>query len=676
MLRTSKKMTMVAIAAILSSSLAGCGGGGGSVQQSPSNPAPVNPVSQANIELSGADYWHDQGFTGQGTTVALLDAGTDNVNENYDVSTLVNMRHNYTYSKDFANGSNTGYEKDADTSTFDVNNDHGHEMAEVIGASNDVGIAPNANIIHGRITNGTGAAYSDFWQGMKWANDNSAIVANLSFQHAPGGLYLFKDTGAALESNSFAYVHDRTNQQIASDISASGMAVVGAAGNSPVNLSSSVINDATTHSLYYTSIASNILTVGGLKEDLSDKASWSAYPGAKTEVQARYLLAPGENLKITGADGLDGTVSGSSPAAAYVSGSIAMMKSRWTGHTGVQLTQILLDTADKTITGYDPFYHGQGKLDLVAAWSPVGQTSLYTAENKQVPLSAVQVSLPSGFNPQTFQTAIMDSTSRDFEVTVTAQPKDIVSNFHQKLEQSQKPSYVATLGKVGSATLQVTQNLSGNESNQIVGMDGFTDGMFVQSRPMQEFALHNRDVRVSLSTNLYEQVNKDSSALDGKGVVAKVGFENVELALFNSQEDGGYAFYGAKNREAQGVKLSYSSDSGVNMAVEMKTAQIDGSDLVKRSIEGTKQLSLGMDVLNSKDVTIGFLGKLSHKDMAVSMVLPKSTGDGSLYYANERLNQSASSLEKGVYAKSGNMNFSAYSDEYDTNMSVTYKSKF
>ncbi len=679
-----KNLNIATLLVIISTvSLTGCGGGGGSsanIQPDPvTDPFVINDGGDTyvppptNIEKAGVDLWHANGFTGQGSVVAVLDSGTDNFNEDYDVSLLESVKFDSNYSRDWGNAADDGYTANADTSTS--TGTHGHDMSQVIGskAVGGIGIAPDASLIHGVISSNGMTSSASIWKGLEWANAHGAVVANLSFEF--GGMYQFKGTDAQIEANQYAYKHDITNSKIARDIIASGMAIVHSAGNNDSNLSDGVYQDAISATIVYTPIKDSLIIVGALSTDLSAKATYSNYAGADVAIQSRFLMAPGTE-DVMNAPDIKGTVTGTSPAAAYVSGSIATMKSRWTSLTGKELAQILLDTADNTFAGYDAFYHGQGKLDMVAAYSPIGQASFKTVDNKSAPIYAASVAIPPQFEQQTFNASFVDSYDRDYEATFTTQKTGHITDLNNKLISAMNGKRESIVGYSGNAVLTASEGYTGYESDsKVVGFDGFTKDMFAGTRQMQELKLRSGDLSIGVATNLADQLNATSDSLKGQGVTASLGYKNVNVSVYSANEDAQNVFYGAKDRDATGVKVAYNQDA-VTVGVEMNQNKYNGSSLVNGMTEQSQAIYLGYDVVATNNFKLGVTGKLKASELNVDMTLPKSNGDGSLSYANESLTSKSNSVSKGVYAQAGNLNLTAYADEYDNAVTLSYKSQF
>ena len=98
-----------------------------------------------------------------------------------------------------------------------------------------------------------------------------------------------------------------------------------------------------------------------------------------------YILAPGDNINSTiptgtGNNGNDTlTLSGTSMAAPHVTGAFGVLHQMWPYMNGENLVKLLMNTADKNLTGYNVNIHGQGLLDLDEATKPQGAVGLATS---------------------------------------------------------------------------------------------------------------------------------------------------------------------------------------------------------------------------------------------------------------------------------------------------------
>ncbi len=98
-----------------------------------------------------------------------------------------------------------------------------------------------------------------------------------------------------------------------------------------------------------------------------------------------YILAPGDNINSTiptgmGNNGNDtSTMSGTSMAAPHVTGAFGVLHQMWPYMNGENLVKLVMNTADKNLTGYNVNIHGQGLLDLDEATKPQGAVGLATS---------------------------------------------------------------------------------------------------------------------------------------------------------------------------------------------------------------------------------------------------------------------------------------------------------
>ena len=95
------------------------------------------------------------------------------------------------------------------------------------------------------------------------------------------------------------------------------------------------------------------------------------------QIKDFYLLADGA---INSTEGGNYTrVHGSSFSAPVISGAVAIIHQMWPHMKGKHIVRLLLDTADnKSIAGYEEHVHGQGLLDMAAATNPVGAIGIPT----------------------------------------------------------------------------------------------------------------------------------------------------------------------------------------------------------------------------------------------------------------------------------------------------------
>ena len=358
----------------------GGGGGGGPISTPPPPPAspaptpppaptPAPPPSFDTDEVDRSDgpeqhgaitAWQD-GTTGQGQTIAIIDTGIDL--DSPEFAGRIDARSTYVA------GNGTAQEVD----------DHGTHVALVAAAALDgtgvVGIAHDANILAFRADrpgtcqpgddaslDGCRFADGDLARAVTRATNANAAVINLSL----GG----SNPGAALRN-------------AVQEAVAAGVVIVVSAGNDGGTTGGGV--DPSNPDRFATGLldigGDNVIIVGSV-----DAANtFSPFSNAAGDSAASFISARGEQVCCIYEDGVlrrttrDGSTfvtvfSGTSFAAPQVSGAVALLAQAFPTLTGAQIVEILLDTArDAGASGTDRTY-GRGILDIAAALAPAGTT--------------------------------------------------------------------------------------------------------------------------------------------------------------------------------------------------------------------------------------------------------------------------------------------------------------
>ncbi|SDX29946.1 Subtilase family protein [Amycolatopsis xylanica] len=196
---------------------------------------------------------------------------------------------------------------------------HGTTMALLI-----AGVAPKAGILPAKLTGGAADAVA----AVRWAVDSGATVVNISLGAAPGET----DYDEAI---TYAREHD--------------VVVVAAAGNAPRD----------------TRVTSPADRPGVLAISAVDRTGQFSADVSVSGTEVSFA-APGVDI-TTARTGEKAPTSGTSQAAAIVSGVVALVRSRFPGLTAGQVTEVLAKTAkDLGAPGRDPLY-GFGLVDPVAA---------------------------------------------------------------------------------------------------------------------------------------------------------------------------------------------------------------------------------------------------------------------------------------------------------------------
>ncbi|MEV6712451.1 S8 family serine peptidase [Lentzea sp. NPDC051208] len=279
------------------------------------------PSLDRSVAQIGAPAAHQNGITGQGIKVAIVDTGVDE--KHPDLAGQQIAEKNFTTDPD--NTDNVG---------------HGTHVGSTV-ASRDSkygGVAPGAQLIDAKVCVEFGCQESWILDGMRWAAEQGAQVVNMSL----GG-------GDTPEIDPL--------EQAVNDLTAQyGTLFVIAAGNS--GSSGSVSSPST---------AEAALSVGAVDRDdkiapFSSKGPRVGDSGLKPEV-----TAPGVDIVAAKAGGADHfAASGTSMATPHVAGAAALLKQQHPEWTPAQLKSVLATTAKPT-EGVSAFDQGAGRIDVAKA---------------------------------------------------------------------------------------------------------------------------------------------------------------------------------------------------------------------------------------------------------------------------------------------------------------------
>jgi subtilisin family serine protease len=274
-----------------------------------------------------------QSAKGDGVVVAILDSG-------------VNGNHSDLSANMVAGWNSVSRNSD----TADING-HGTKVAGTVAAVSDNGngvtsIAWHASIMPVRITNqSNGYAYwSDVANGLTWAADHGADIANISY----------KVSKSSTVTNAAQYMRSK------------GGLVVASAGNGGSDLNC-------------TDNAS-IITVTAT-DSADNKASWSDYGNCVD------VAAPGVGIWTTTKSGGYSAVNGTSFASPATAAALAIIKSANPNLSNDEIENILKSSADSTKSNgkFSPYY-GHGRVDVAAAVAMVQQAP---AVDQQAPTVAI-----------------------------------------------------------------------------------------------------------------------------------------------------------------------------------------------------------------------------------------------------------------------------------------------
>ncbi len=263
------------------------------------------------VDRVDADVAHDNGNTGSGADIAILDTGID--------SDHPDLQANIGTGKDFSG-----------KGSWEDGAGHGTHCAGIANAVDNsqgvVGVSTEATLHAGKVLGDDGSgSFADVAAGIEWAADQGYDVASLSLGASSGST-------ALQDAVDYAYNN--------------GVLVVSSAGNS----------GPCTDCVGYPAAYSNALAVSSTDED----DSLSSFSSTGSEIE---LAAPGGSVYSTYTGGGYDTLSGTSMSCPHVSGAGAQLMAN--GASNTEARQALKDSAEDIGLGSNE--QGAGLLDVEAA---------------------------------------------------------------------------------------------------------------------------------------------------------------------------------------------------------------------------------------------------------------------------------------------------------------------
>lgn len=405
-------------------------------------------------QINAADAY-SRGWTGKGVKIAVADTG-------YDTD------HTEFAGQVFATKDYTG------TGIEDTNGHGTHVLGSVIAKNNGVGthgVAFDATAAVIKIGSSTSVNTSNAALGFAWAADQGAVVGNLSANSnydstfrsnltaLSDGTYKSTDSRYDYSTGTFYNMQTPAQWKAATD---KGMVIVNSAGNQGLSVSANPGYFATAVDDNGDLVLGGKMLIVGAVDTNNNIASWSNRAGHICQtiniadnscedtykVSDFYIMAPGWTYS-TKNDGTYGTMAGTSMAAPYVTGGVAIISQMWPYMKGENLVRLLTTTACKSdcISGYDVNIHGSGLMDLEKATRPVGAIGIPTTGRTTSSVSTVSLSGTGGSGssisalsniPQLNKVMIVDEFARDFYVDMT---KSITVKDKRKYSDVQMASY-------------------------------------------------------------------------------------------------------------------------------------------------------------------------------------------------------------------------------------------
>lgn len=281
-------------------------------------------------QIDVPETWSEFGTRGEGTKVAVLDTG---VNPNHpDIELYTENPSDPTYPGGWAEFDSFGDQIDSEPYDSESSGGHGTHVSGTVTGGNAsgeaIGVAPEADLMHGLVLpNGSGYT-SQIVGGMQWAVDNDAEVISMSL----GG-----------NRKDEQFIQPIRNAQ------SQGVLVVASSGNSGDGTSGSPGNVYDSISVGASDSNRNIAGFSS-GETIDTDQDWNDPP---SDWPDQYVVpdvaAPGSGVKSADSSGSGYLLlSGTSMAAPHVSGAAALMESATsTDLTPEEIRSALQSTAKK-----------------------------------------------------------------------------------------------------------------------------------------------------------------------------------------------------------------------------------------------------------------------------------------------------------------------------------------
>ncbi|MEC5423174.1 S8 family serine peptidase [Virgibacillus sp. C22-A2] len=280
----------------------------------------LTETEEWNVQLIGSTFAWEDGFTGSGVNIAIIDTG---ISSHSDLA-ISGGTSVVDYTKEWAD-----------------DNGHGTHVAGILGAQLNgfgvVGVAPEANLFAVKALDNNGdGTLGNLVEAIEWSIDNEMDIINLSL-------------GTDYNSKTLKEIMDKAYE--------SGILIVGASGNEGV-----------AESVIYPAKYESVIGVSAVDARLQ------ITPFSSTGQEVEFS-APGVNIISTYLDESYGISSGTSQASPHVAGMLALLKQKYPDMSAAELRYELINyTQDLGEPGRDPLY-GHGYINYKTDFIPPGEVS-------------------------------------------------------------------------------------------------------------------------------------------------------------------------------------------------------------------------------------------------------------------------------------------------------------
>ena len=397
-----------------------------------------------HLDLVGAPAAWSRGYTGKGSTIAILDTGIDMDHPEFADRIIA--------AECFTRACELGVETIDDKNKYS----HGTHVAGLAAAALDgvgtTGVAPDADLLIAKIAHDSG--YYDLNKAgtaISWAVENGADVINMSGNYnidttyknsvvsVGDGVYKSNDTRGNYATLGYTNLMGMTSFRGSMEAAMAGneAVLVVAAGNQGLDYPTFPAHYAVaTNAAGELSFGGRMIVAGnwdnralGLART-SNRAGTMCFDFAAdgsctntNRISDYYIMAPGTYVASTVDGGDYSTLSGTSMAAPVVTGGVALLHQMWPHMTGSNLVKLMMNTGDKSFAGYNVNVHGQGLMDLDEATKPQGALGLPTTGRVDGTTSSVtsgNIALGGATIASLGDVMVIDDYDRDFYMPATA----------------------------------------------------------------------------------------------------------------------------------------------------------------------------------------------------------------------------------------------------------------
>ncbi|MEI6124196.1 MAG: S8 family serine peptidase [Bacteroidota bacterium] len=318
-------------------------------------------LSYTQAHMIGTDFLHEQGFRGQGMTIAVLDAGFFKVDSNAVFDSLW-INNQILGTKDFVTPGGDVFDRSS----------HGMMVLSIMGGNvpgSLIGTAPKANfwLLRSEDADTEYPVEEDNWvAAAEFADSVGADVINSSLGYTeffnPAMDYTYADMNGRTCRSSRG----------AATAASKGILVVNSAGNS---------GNSDWHFIGAPADADSILTIGSVNnlEVASDFSSRGPTPDSRIKPS---VCAMGEGTFVSATDGSIMFGNGTSFSSPVMAGSVACLWQANPHLTNLEVISSVMESANRFMSP-DSAY-GYGVPNLIAANLILGGTALYNFDKDSI----------------------------------------------------------------------------------------------------------------------------------------------------------------------------------------------------------------------------------------------------------------------------------------------------